>query len=93
MDLRKRKGLTETALPASDPAGQNDQMTVAALLITSLDLKEHLRIPVVPFSTSTSAGAYNSIANVRFIPVDKEPTFNFLLNVFSVEKLGGIGTL
>ena len=62
---------------------------MAALLITSLDLKEHLRIPVVPFSTSTSAGAYNSMAAVRFVPVDKEPTFSLLLNVLKIEKPGG----
>ena len=52
--------------------GRNVQVTAAALLTTSFDLKEHLRIPVVPFSTITSAGVCTSTADAGCVPVEKD---------------------
>lgn len=47
-------------------------MTEVALLTTWLDLKEQWRIPVVPFSTITSASARMSIAEVGRVTVKKK---------------------
>lgn len=54
---------------ATDPSARKVQDTDAPLLITSLDLKVHLRTPVVPFSTISSAGVYTSIAEAGNAPV------------------------
>ena len=61
--------LTEVVLSEA-PSGVNDQVTEAPLLTTSFDLKEHLSIPVVPFSKSASSGAYTSIAVTKSVPED-----------------------
>ena len=52
----------------SEPSCRMCQCTVAPLLTTSLDLKVHVRTPVVPFSTITSGAVFMSTANVGRVP-------------------------
>lgn len=65
-----RGNLTEVGLSEA-PSGAKDHETEAPLLTTSFDLKEHLSVPVVPFSKKASSGAYTSIAVTKSIPEEK----------------------
>lgn len=47
------------------------QVTEVELLTTSLDLKVHRRVPVVPFCIITSGSACMSIADVGFVTVNE----------------------
>jgi len=53
---------------SSEPSFRMVHCTVVSLLTISLDLKKHFRIPVVPFSTTTTAGAWMSTADMGRVP-------------------------
>lgn len=69
-----RRGLTTYGALENWLSGWLDwklQDTEVELLTTSLDLKVHRRVPVVPFCIITSGSACMSIADVGFVTVNE----------------------